>query len=137
MPKDNVLGISPEQFEELVGNAIDNLPSPYGEALNNVVFIVEDEPSQQQRIQLKLRCNSLLFGLFEGVPKPLRARHTTGELPDKITIFRLPIHTVSPTIEDLIRMINRTVWHEVAHYYGLGHDKIHELEAKIAPSSLR
>lgn len=134
---DNNLGISPQQFEELVGNAIDNLPAPYGDSLDNVVFVVEDEPSPQQRAQLKLRCNTLLFGLFEGIPKPQLQRVTTGMLPSKITIFRLPIHAVSPTLEHLIRQINRTVWHEVAHYYGLNHDRIHELERKITPHSLR
>ena len=119
--------ISDKEFEKILNKAIDSIPSLYKNHLKNVAFLVEDEPSSQQCQQLNLRCNDLLFGLYEGVPLP-RRNGATKLLPDKITIFKKSIELVSENLADAAEKVRHTVWHEVAHYYGLDHKRIHELE---------
>lgn len=121
--------VSQKQFEELVEDGINAIPAPFNQRLDNIAFLVEDEPSPHQREQLGLRCNQTLFGLYEGVPLPERM----GALkltPDKITIFKKPIETYAQTLQDVKKQVKHTVWHEVAHYFGLDHGRIHELENK-------
>lgn len=125
-----MIKISFEEFEEIVSNAIDNIPPLYKEHLKNMAFLIENTPTPEQRKQLDLRCSDLLFGLYEGVPLPRRGG-TTKLLPDKITIFKKPIETISNDLSDVIKNVQHTVWHEVAHYYGLDHKRIHELEQKL------
>lgn len=129
-----MIEISDKHFEEIVGQAIDGIPSPYAERLENVAFIVEDEPTPEQSRQLGLRCNDLLFGLYEGLPLPQR-NGATKLLPDKITLFKKPLQSVSRDIAELKKNIAKTIWHEVAHYYGLGHRRIHELEGNSKSAS--
>ncbi|MBI2592186.1 metallopeptidase family protein [Candidatus Saccharibacteria bacterium] len=117
------------QFEKIVAGAIDAIPSPYIDRLENVAFIVESEPTQQQAKMLGLRCHDLLFGLYEGVPLP-RRMGATKLLPDKITLFKNPLLSISKDMAELTTNIKHTIWHEVAHYYGLNHDRIHEIENK-------
>lgn len=122
-----MINIDEKLFESMVSDAIDAIPPLYQKYLQNVAFIVEDEPNQQQRQQLRLGPGSTLFGLYEGVPLPGRGG-ATKVLPDKITIFKLPLQMASRTLEELRAQVNHTVWHEVAHYYGLDHRRIYELE---------
>lgn len=113
----------------MVSAGIDKIPPLYQKHLKNVAFIVEDRPSFEQAQKLGLRVNELLFGLYEGVPLP-RRQGTAKILPDKITLFKKPLEYVSADAEDLKDRVGRTIWHEVAHYYGLDHKRIHELERK-------
>ena len=128
-----MIKISDKQFNKIVAEAIDGIPPPYIDRLQNVAFILEDEPSRRQTKSLGLRCYDLLFGLYEGVPLPQRMSDTKL-LPDKITLFKKPLMSISKDIGELTKNIKHTIWHEVAHYYGLGHKRIHELENK-RPSS--
>ena len=112
-----------------MADGIDAIPSLYQKHLQNVAFIVEDEPTTQQLEKLKLFSGEVLFGLYEGVPLPQR-HGTTKILPDKITIFKKPALLFSHSIEELREHVRHTIWHEVAHYYGLDHKRIHELENK-------
>jgi len=121
--------LSEEQFEEYLTEAIDAIPKPYDSHLQNVAFILENYPTQEQRDRLNLYPNETLFGLYEGVPLPAR-NGALKLLPDKITIFKYPLLAASRDKDDLRDKISRTVWHEVAHYYGLDHQRIHELENK-------
>lgn len=123
------MDLSYEQFEKYLAEAIDAIPAPYNERLQNVAFILEDEPSPEQRRRLNLYPNETLFGLYEGVPLPAR-NGAAKLLPDKITIFKNPLLAASRSRDELRRNIGHTVWHEVAHYYGLDHAKIHELDSK-------
>lgn len=119
---------SDKDFEEMINNGISSLPKLYQENLNNVGFVIADEPTPEQRKELKLRCNETLFGLYQGIPLTRRGSGYNLVLPDKITIFKLPIAAVSSSIEDIAEHVRHTVWHEVAHFYGLNHDQIHKLE---------
>lgn len=123
------MDLSEKKFEEYLKDALDRIPKPYGDHLQNVVFILEDDPSPEQRVRLNLYPNETLFGLYEGVPLPAR-NGTLKILPDKITIFKNPLLGASRTEAELKHNIGHTVWHEVAHYYGLDHRRIHELDAK-------
>ncbi len=125
-----MIDIEQSEFEKLVSGAIDKIPKLYYEKLANVAFVTEDEPSPQQREKLKLHCNQTLFGLYEGIPLTRRGAGYNLVLPDKITVFRLPILYASKDIKQATNLINKTVWHEVAHYYGLDHNQIHKLERK-------
>ncbi len=124
-----MLQISDEQFEDLIGQALDELPQEYVQRLlKDVAVTWADDPTPQQREQLKLRHDSLLFGLYEGLPLTQRYNGMQKITPDKITIFKHPILAVSPNAYALKDQIKRTVWHEMAHYFGLNHKRIHELE---------
>lgn len=125
-----MIDLNANDFEQLVSQGIDKIPKLYYEKLQNVAFVVEDEPSDEQRLKLKLHCNQSLFGLYEGIPLTKRGAGYNLVLPDKITIFRLPILSVANSLEEVKRQVSKTVWHEVAHYFGLDHDRIHHLESK-------
>lgn len=119
-----------EEFEALINEAMDELPQEYIKRLNNVAVVIADEPTEEQRQQLKLRDDQTLFGLYEGIPLTKRGAGYNLVLPDKITMFKHPIMSFSPNREALKKQIKHTLWHEIAHYYGLDHDRIHELENK-------
>jgi predicted Zn-dependent protease with MMP-like domain len=121
--------LSEEQFEDYLTEAIDAIPAPYDKHIQNVAFLIEDNPTPEQRVRLNLYPNETLFGLYEGIPLPAR-NGTLKLLPDKITIFKNPLMAVSHNEHQLRENIGHTVWHEVAHYYGLDHRRIHELDAK-------
>lgn len=113
--------VSQKQFEEFVGDALDALPKRYQERLNNVVIVAEDQPNEEQRQKFHLYNGRTLFGLYEGIPLTRRGNNYSGVVPDKITIFKLPTEFASNSEAELKEQIRHTVWHEVAHYYGLDH----------------
>jgi predicted Zn-dependent protease with MMP-like domain len=121
--------ITDADFEALVAEAVAQVPQPYQDRLDNIAFIVEEEPSPAQRQKMALRPGETLFGLYEGVPLPNRGG-VTKLLPDKITLFKNPLLAVSPDLAQLKRRIGHTVWHEVAHYFGLDHGQIDALDNK-------
>ncbi len=118
------------EFEKLVTDAIKSLPEERLEAIKNVAFMVEDEPDDEQRKSLGLRPCQSLFGLYQGVPLTERRGGYALTLPDRITIFQNPHMQFAANHEELVAQIKNTVWHEVAHYFGLNHDRIEELERK-------
>jgi len=107
---------------------MDELPQEYIRGLQNVAIVMADEPDEVQREKLKLRHDHLLLGLYEGVPRTIRTGAESGILPDKITLFKYPLLAVTNNETSLYEEIKRTLWHEIAHYYGLDHDRIDELE---------
>lgn len=115
-------------FESYVEQAIDSIPDVYKDKLENVVFKIEDEPSLEQRNSLGMRKCDALFGLYQGVPLTKRGGAVHSIAPDVITIFRHPMSDMHQDKSSLKAQIYKTVWHEVAHYYGLDHDRIHRLE---------
>lgn len=117
-----------EEFSKLIGEALDELPEKYTSKLENVLISYEDEPSVEQRRKLKLACNQSLFGLYEGIPLTKRGNGFSGQLPDKITLFKRPLFYSASSEKAFKAQIKHTLWHEIAHYFGLDHDRIHELE---------
>jgi len=122
--------VSDDDFAKLAGEALDSLPEQYIRAMQNVAVVYADEPTPEQRRKLTLRHNQTLFGLYEGVPQVKRGGTFNMILPDKITIFKLPLLAASRGINNLRQNIRHTLWHEIAHHFGLDHDRIYELENK-------
>jgi predicted Zn-dependent protease with MMP-like domain len=122
--------VSDETFETMVAEAVDDASQKHGNALKNVIFVVEDQPSQVQREKLHLRGDQTLYGLYEGVPLTRRGSGMTFLLPDKITLFRGPLKAGSFNLLQLRDAIRHTVWHEVGHYFGLDHADIDRLDRK-------
>lgn len=120
--------LSDEAFDQLISRAMDELPQEYIKGLNNVAIVYADEPDEHQAKKAGLREGHLLLGLYEGIPLTRRGAGYSGVLPDKITLFKWPILMVSRNPAELFEQIKRTLWHEIAHYYGLDHGRIHELE---------
>lgn len=122
-----MIDVSDEQFQELINEALESLPGQHVQNIKNVAILYQDEPTPEQREKLALRDDQTLLGLYEGVPLSQRQGMITT-LPDKITLFKQPLIHHAATPEALLEEIRHTLWHEIAHYYGLDHDKIHELE---------
>ena len=122
------MDISDDHFAALIAEVMDELPEKYTSALNNVAVVYADEPTPQQRVQMKLRNNQTLFGLYEGIPQTARGAGYNLVLPDKITIFKNPLQHASHDVAELKAHVKHTLWHEIAHHFGLDHDRIHELE---------
>lgn len=123
-----MIELSDNEFEKIVGEAIDAIPEKYFKHIENVVFTVENEPSAEQRHKFHLVNGRTLYGLYEGIPLTARGTNYSHVLPDKITIFKHPIEFTSHNIDDVREQVRHTVWHEVAHYFGLGHDQIYILD---------
>lgn len=121
-----------EKFSKLMAQALDELPEKYVSRLKNVAITYADEPTLEQRKQLKLRGHQSLFGLYEGIPLTQRGNGFSGQLPDKITLFKLPLFHSSKNEADFKAQVKHTLWHEIAHYFGLDHDRIYELERNHA-----
>jgi predicted Zn-dependent protease with MMP-like domain len=120
--------ISDEQFSDMISRAMDELPADYIQKLNNVAITYDELPSADQRQKLRLRCDQTLFGLYEGIPLTKRGAGYNFVLPDKITIFKGPIIVASTTLGQVYAHVKHTLWHEIAHFYGLDHDRIHQIE---------
>jgi predicted Zn-dependent protease with MMP-like domain len=122
------MNISDEEFDGLISRAMDELPQAYINGLDNVAIVYADDPDEHQSKKAHLREHSLLLGLYEGIPLTQRGAGYTFVLPDKITLFKNPILAVVQTPEQLFEQVKRTLWHEIAHFYGLDHDRINHLE---------
>ena len=109
--------MSAESFERLVVEELDALPDDMVDGLENVAFVVEDEPDDGEH----------LLGRYEGVDLPHRDRYGMGELPDRIVLFRLPLLEVASDEDTLRDEVHITLVHEIGHYYGLDDDRLHEL----------
>jgi len=118
--------ISDEEFDHLVTKAMDELPQEYIKGLENVAILYADEPDDYQRERAKLDNRHMLLGLYEGIPLPQRGTNYSFVLPDKITLFKLPLIAASANREDFFQQVKRALWHEIAHYYGLSHADMHK-----------
>jgi predicted Zn-dependent protease with MMP-like domain len=125
-----VTDLSDKAFEEIIADAMDTLPERFLRHAKNVAVVWADDPTPEQRQKLQLRGYESLFGLYEGIPLIRRGDNYQMVLPDKITIFKNPILRFCSTVSDVKRQVKHTLWHEIAHHYGLDHDKIHEIEDK-------
>jgi predicted Zn-dependent protease with MMP-like domain len=118
-----VIQVSDERFQELIDVALGELPGEHVKNIKNVAILYADQPSPEQRTQLMLRHDQTLLGLYEGQPLT-RRQGMTRVLPDKITLFKWPLCSRVNDEDQLKEDIKHTLWHEIAHYYGLDHDDI-------------
>jgi predicted Zn-dependent protease with MMP-like domain len=110
--------MSRERFEELVGEALDEVPTELLDLMDNVVVLVEDDPSGD---------DPDLLGLYEGYALTTRGWNYAGVLPDRITIYRNPTLRVCDTEDEVVDEVATTVVHEIAHHFGIDDDRLHEL----------
>lgn len=118
--------VSRDRFEELVREALEGLPENFQQRLDNVVVIVQSEPTQEHRDYHSLGPGETLFGLYEGVPMTERGSYAPL-VPDRITVFQRPLERHCSSEEQLVEEVRNTVIHEVAHFFGLDDDRLHEL----------
>jgi len=119
-----LVDVSPARFEELVADALDEVPDELASEMENVAVVVQEWPS---RAQLAGRRGTLL-GLYEGIPLTQRGPISyAGVMPDRITIFSGPLCARARDEADLAAQVRVTVLHEVGHYFGIDDDRLHEL----------
>ena len=119
---------NPATFERLVAEALDEIPPEFGRYIENVAIVIEDEPPRGllQRLGLDPQRDQL-FGLYEGVPLSSRPHDFAGAPPDRIRIFRRPLLRRCRSPADLQCEVQRTVVHEIAHFFGLDERRIRQL----------
>jgi predicted Zn-dependent protease with MMP-like domain len=108
--------IPQDDFEAMVADALDQLPPELGSLLDNVVILVEDQHPTED-----------LLGLYEGIPLTDRGDYGDMALPDRITLYRLPLCADATDLDDLTSEILITTVHEVAHHFGIDDERLHEL----------
>jgi predicted Zn-dependent protease with MMP-like domain len=119
-----------EEFEKIVEEGLKAIPEKFLRKLSNVAIVVEDEPTPAQKKKLNIHPNWTLFGLYEGVPQVSRGVNYSAVLPDKITIFKRPIEQEAADEEDVKEMVKNTVWHEIAHHFGMDEARVRRAEIK-------
>jgi predicted Zn-dependent protease with MMP-like domain len=115
-------------FQALVDRALAAIPAPYREALHEVAVLIEDEPSREQLRENGLTPDDGLYGLYEGVPRTEYAADLAA-VPNRITLFRLPLEEDFPDAAELEEEVRMTVLHELAHHLGIDDDRLDELGA--------
>ena len=113
-----MIEMSRQRFEDLVAEALDQVPEELASIVDNCVVLVEDDAPDD---------DPDLLGLYDGTPLTERDSTYAGVLPDRITIFRNPILDMCDAEEDVVREVNITVVHEIAHHFGIDDERLHEL----------
>jgi predicted Zn-dependent protease with MMP-like domain len=105
-----------DRFADLVADALDSLPDDLLALVENVAVVVEDAHPTED-----------LLGCYEGVPLTERSEYGFGELPDRISLYRLPICELAADEAEVVAEVRITVVHEIAHHFGIDDDALHEL----------
>lgn len=127
--------LTEKQFEELVGEALDELPPFFQAQMDNVVILVQMWPSRHTLRQMGLPPGQTLLGLYSGIPLTERTHAYNLVPPDTITLFQGPIeHAASATLvgdylERVREEVRHTIVHEIAHHFGIDDDRLVELGA--------
>ena len=112
------------EFDELIRLAIERIPEPFASRLNSVAIVVDDEATPEQLASVGARA---LFGLYQGVPRTAYGADW-AQVPSKITIFRRPLEAAHRTPTGRARAVEETVFHEVAHHFGISDERLRELQ---------
>jgi len=107
---------------------IQAVPQKFLDKLSNVAVVVEDEPTKEQLKHNHVRRGWTLFGLYEGIPQTARGSSYGWVLPDKITIFQKPIEEATHNQEEIKEIVKDTVWHEIAHHFGMNEGEVRTRE---------
>jgi len=124
-----------EKFEELISQALKKLPYRFLDKLKNVAIIAQDKPSEFQKKQLGYSSGGCILGLYEGVPQ-IKRQHYNKAAPDKITLFQKNIENAAGGDEEKIKeIVQGTVWHEIAHHFGMNEEEIQKRVENKKPFS--
>jgi predicted Zn-dependent protease with MMP-like domain len=113
-----VIDMSRERFEALISAALDDVPAELAALIDNCVVLVEDDPPPGEPD---------LLGVYDGTPLTERDAGYTMALPDRITIFRIPTLAMCTSEAEVVDEVRITVVHEIAHHFGIGDERLHEL----------
>lgn len=116
-----------DRFQETLRQALDDLPDLFRQALDNVAVVVEDWPPDWLLDELGVPEDETLYGFYHGIPLPERSFSHSGNLPDKISIYRGPLEEDFPDTRDLRREIKVTLLHEIGHYFGMDEEELERL----------
>ena len=121
--------MDPREFDQLVEQALAKVPKRFRSRMRNVAIVVETEPSKRQ---LRGSPRSTLLGLYEGRPLTVRSVSDSFAMPDRITIFQGPHERLARNLDHLREIVEDTVWHEVAHYFGMDEAQVRSAERRRA-----
>jgi predicted Zn-dependent protease with MMP-like domain len=119
------------RFERLVEDALKMIPRRFRDEMQNVAVVVEDEPPVEILDEMEISEDDTLFGLYQGTPLPERGWAHGNNLPDRISIYQLPIEDACETDDDVRDCVAETVIHEFGHYFGMSEEEIEEIEEKF------
>jgi predicted Zn-dependent protease with MMP-like domain len=114
-------------FEKVLRKAIDDLPGMFREALRNVAIVVEERPPDWLLEELDIPPGEMLYGFYHGIPLPERSVLDSGNLPDKISVYRRPLEEDFRDPGELVRQIRTTLLHEIGHYFGMDEEDLSRL----------
>ncbi len=117
-----------DEFDRLVAWAYARIPGRFRRRLKNVALIVEAEPSARQLAEAGVAPGGTLLGLYQGRPLTSRSVFESFAMPDRITIFQGPHERLASGEVHLKQLVEDTVWHEVAHYFGMDERQVREAE---------
>ena len=110
-------------FERLVRQALEDLPEEFRIRMDNVDVVVDDLPTRDQLVGSGIEEGECLLGLYEGIPLPDRYGYNLV-LPDKITLFQRSIESICANDQEVLKEVQDTVVHEVAHHFGIGDEEL-------------
>ncbi len=116
-------------FEALVADAMDALPEAFLDMLDNVEIVIEDWPDAHTLHMAGARSRYALLGFYHGIPQTARPHYYGNVTPDKISIYQRPIEAQCNTLEEVRRMVDRVVRHEIAHHFGIDDGRLQEIGA--------
>jgi predicted Zn-dependent protease with MMP-like domain len=122
--------MSPEEFDRLVAAAYDRIPARFRRRMKNVALLAAAEPTREQLARGRVPRGGTLLGLYEGRPLTTRSVFDAFPMPDKITIFQGPHERLANSPAQLQRLVEDTVWHEVAHYFGMDEQRVRAAERR-------
>lgn len=122
--------MQPAEFDQLVEEAYAGIPRRFRRRLKNVAIVVEPEPSAAQLARGRVPRGSTLLGLYEGRPLTTRSVFEPFAMPDRITIFQGPHERLARGAEHLAALVKDTVWHEIAHYFGMDERQVRAAERR-------
>ncbi len=119
-----------DRFNELVEDALREIPRRFRSAMKNVAVVVEDEPPPHVLEEMEVEPTDTLFGLYQGTPLPDRGWAYGNTLPDRISIYQGPIEDACEDDDEIRDCVAETVIHEFGHYFGMSEEEIEEIEEK-------
>jgi predicted Zn-dependent protease with MMP-like domain len=118
-----------KSFEPLVRQALDRIPAEFQAAMRNIAIVIEDHPGPEAadpEDDAEGGEEGVLYGLYQGIPLPDRSADDSGTIPDVIILYQKPLEEDFPDREDLIREIEITIVHEIAHYFGFDEETLEQ-----------
>ena len=119
-------------FDQIVERAYARVPLRFRRRLQNIAIVVKDEPSSRQLRSGRVPAGSTLLGLYEGRPLIHRSVLESFTMPDRITLFQGPIERSARDRSHLEQIVADTLWHEIAHYFGMDERQVRAAERRRA-----